>query len=130
MKTVKVIIRNVDGSSMNAGCLLELSRAGIKEGDIVTGQQEDGKTTVWIGDCVAYIGATCELVESIDELPVQKDESIKLTYSILGTKADALRIVDDIYSEMGMLPISIAANGKNYFTPTENEIKKILKQVD
>ena len=58
-----IVIKNVTGSSYNNWCIWELKRAGYPEGTVMENVSLDEKQSVakW-GDCVAYVGETCELV--------------------------------------------------------------------
>lgn len=51
-------------------CFSELQREGFNENQVVNGLLEisDGKETrsVWLGECVAYLGYTCNLVNEAD----------------------------------------------------------------
>jgi hypothetical protein len=63
-KRVKVVIKDITGD--NGGLIWELSRAGVKVGDIVEGRYLPNikavEFTNGIEDCVAWVGETCELI--------------------------------------------------------------------
>ncbi len=58
----KIIIKDVTGE--NGGFMSELSREGYPEGSIVRNftYQESNKSC-WFGNCVAYVGETCEFIK-------------------------------------------------------------------
>ena len=65
---MKVIIKNVTGSSANEWLLWELRKeAGVKAGDIVEGRFNPKNKAVdfstGTNDCVAWLGQTCEEVK-------------------------------------------------------------------
>lgn len=63
---VKIIIKDVEKSGFSASSLNELSRVGVKVGQIIEGRRFPESTgvdfTVGCSDCVAWIGCTCEIV--------------------------------------------------------------------
>lgn len=73
---------------MNEWCLWELSREGIKVGDIIEGVYNPETGTVYLDRGIAYVGATCEIVKPrrmdtpqlINELPeelIRKGEQLR-----------------------------------------------------
>lgn len=75
MKKVTAIIKNVTGDSFNEACLRELSRSKIPVNTIITGRFNPANNAIDFkspngDDCVAWVGATCEIVKTIpkDEL--------------------------------------------------------------
>ena len=63
---MKIIIKNVTGSSANDGLMLELSRAGAPAGTVIEDAcyhpANNSCTFTRDGDCVAWLGETCEEV--------------------------------------------------------------------
>ncbi len=58
-----IVIKNITGSSYNTWCLWELNRAGYPEGSIIeSASLDEGQRIAKWGNCVAYVGDTCELV--------------------------------------------------------------------
>ncbi len=71
LKPVTIRIKNVTGSESNEWLLLELSRAGIKRGNEVTGRYNpiSGSVQFSLGtaDCVAWVGETCEIIDTASD---------------------------------------------------------------
>jgi hypothetical protein len=62
MKTKKIRIKDITGD--NAGYMWELRREGYPEGTIVRSfTHRESNSACFFGDCVAYIGETCEFVQ-------------------------------------------------------------------
>lgn len=63
---IKVVIKDVEKSGFSTSALNELSRVGVKVGQIIEGRRFPESTgvgfTVGCSDCVAWIGVSCKIV--------------------------------------------------------------------
>ena len=71
LKPVTIRIKNVTGSESNEWFLLELSSAGIKRGVEVRQQYTPISGSVQFSngtaDCVAWVGETCEIIDTASD---------------------------------------------------------------